>query len=349
MRITYFGYRVYLYKLNCNILNIEPNPIIMDCITRGRSCIREMTDYEKEVVRLLDEFTLLNCVDENINIDTLINNVYSEIKASLIYVNKVGGVRKNKKKDSIYNFLFKNSGHLNDILLTHIVILILRTLQYSNFNTKINNKQDFINNNNCMLQKTISIVYDNLKIFLDFYSLCEPHNCKDDYEIHASIIFYIINIMSHTKCGTFNAVEIKKKKIIKVEGVCTINILTTKYKIYKSVWSDINIYSSEFFIKNINKIDYLCPPLFLYSTNIIKQKYYKPASEYTNDFKQTVLLMANTKIYICFHMLGELKKLVDCELITLRVNEDVLLKKFKKNVDRYNNYKLVNNIEVCDF
>jgi hypothetical protein len=200
-----------------------------------------------------------------------------------------------------------------------------------------------------MLQKTISTVFENLKIFLDFYNLYEPTNCVNNYEGCASIIFYILNIMSNTKCGAFNVLEIDKKKIIKVDGVCTINVLTTKYKIYKSIWSDINIYSKEFFLKKLNNIDYLCPPLFLYSTNIIKQKYSKPDSEYTNDFKQTILLLANTKIYICYNMLGELKKLVDFELNILLENEETLLKGFKLNIDSYNSYKNENNLKVCDF
>lgn len=235
MSNLYCTYRVELYRLNCKVMGVGENINIINYIKCGTFNNTQLCVGEEEVIKLLDEFTLLNCFESDVDLNTIISNTTDEIKQSLRCVNRGGYVRKNKKKDYIYNFLYKNHEHLNNILLTHIIILILRTLQYSNFDVKFDNKNPTINNNKCMLQKTISIVYENLKIFLDFFSLNRPTGLVVDYEGCASIIFYILNIMANTKCGNFNVIEIDKKKIIKVDGMCTINVLTTKYKIHKSI------------------------------------------------------------------------------------------------------------------
>lgn len=72
-------------------------------------------------------------------------------------------------------------------------------------------------------------------------------------------------------------------------------------------------------------------------------------SKYTADFKNTLFLMANTKIFICYKMLEEVKFLVDADLKNLMEEEEILLKKFKNGVDSYNEYKIEHNLEISEF
>ena len=108
----------------------------------------------------------------------------------------------------------------------------------------------------------------------------------------------------------------------------------------------MNIFKNKFIKINTNGVDYICPVLFLFSTNVIKQKHSKKQSVYKSDFVDTILCLSNTKIYICYKMLEKVKKLVDLEYQQLLAIEEKMLKEFNLNVINYNKYKLENNIKI---
>lgn len=233
--MNYTEYRVALYNLNCHIFGMENKQHILDYINFGFGLPNhQLHDTDIEVIRLLDEFTLFNCFEDHISIDGILNDNFISIKQSLIYKDKSSRVRKNKKKDFINKFLFKNSNHLNNILTTHIIILILRTLKKPNFNTKINSTEVDFSNREHMIQKVVAKIATQLKIFLDFYSMYEAYILTNNYEQLVSIIFYILNIMSNVPEVNSNVLQIQSKKSVTPWGVCTINTIKPNIKIINS-------------------------------------------------------------------------------------------------------------------
>lgn len=306
----------------------------------------KLNQVDKELVFLIDEYTLIHYFSDDINVKDFYYVLELSIRGSLEFKDKNLKLRKNKKREEIYKFLFCGDEFWDNLIFPHIVTLILQKTRNKIFDTLLN-KTDITNQiNNNTLQKIIGVVVDSLVLFLNFYNHYYGNVNNPNTYFLEGLVFYIIITMSKTNYKNKPIVSIIQKKIINDRCIQILNKVSLNFNIKPSIWFETMSFTSEFTNIKLNcNLDYICPTLFLYSQVIIKQKFCKKNTEYTGGFVKTIFTLANSRVFICYNMLEKIKTLVDIEYGVLCEREATLLKKFRAKFEKYNQYKKNNNIE----